>query len=211
MVITAPPQHLTSKINMIMMKKKVLTLALAAFALSPLAAVAQNTSGTVTTVSKESVKCVMPAKKECTGKARCAAKADRYEGLDLTETQLTQLRQLDSSRKEAGKERMKTAKENRQANDSMRRAERKAEKKAYLEQVKAIVGPEQYVVFLENMYVNGGQQGRHKAATFRKNGRKVHSSHDSNKRRKGHDGSRVKAARTATANTVATAATAGKS
>ncbi|MDE5644544.1 MAG: hypothetical protein K2I45_02760 [Muribaculaceae bacterium] len=194
-----------------MMKKKVLTLALAAFAISPLAAIAQNTSGTVTTVSKESVKCVMPAKKECTGKARCAANANRYEGLNLTETQLTQLQQLDSRRKEAGKERAKAAKENRQANDSMRRAERKAEKKAYLEQVKAIVGPEQYVVFLENMYVNGGQLGRHKAATFQKNGRKAHGSHAGNERRKSHDGSRVKAAKTATANTVATAVTAGKS
>ncbi|MDE6510977.1 MAG: hypothetical protein K2L00_02620, partial [Muribaculaceae bacterium] len=31
------------------------------------------------------------------------------------------------------------------------------------QEVKAIIGPEQYVVFLENMYVNGGQQGGGKA------------------------------------------------
>ena len=197
---------LLHKICMIMMKKKVLALALAAFSLAPLAAMAQNnTTGTVTTISKESVKCVMPAKDGRTAKAK--AKTSPYEGLTLTEAQLTQLQQLDNSRKEAGKERVKTAKENRQLNDSVRRAERKAEKQAYLDQVKAIVGPEQYVVFLENMYVNGGQQGRHKAATFQKNGKKAQGqgARAGKDGRKAKDGNRVKAAKSAAASTAATA------
>ncbi|MDE6654692.1 MAG: hypothetical protein K2K37_09940, partial [Muribaculaceae bacterium] len=33
---------------------------------------------------------------------------------------------------------------------------RRASKKSYLDEVKAIIGPDQYVVFLENMYLNGG-------------------------------------------------------
>ena len=54
------------------------------------------------------------------------------------------------------------------------RAERRASKKAYLEEVKAIIGPDQYVVFLENFYLNGGQGNGHGKAV---RGQKGHGHH----------------------------------
>ena len=54
-------------------------------------------------------------------------------------------------------------KEEKQRNDSARKADRQASRKAYLEEVKTIVGPDQYVLFLENMYVNQPGHGHDKA------------------------------------------------
>lgn len=134
------------------MKKKVLGFAFVAMSLFAFTGMAQTPAQSEQTckVNKENVKCKNTEKRAC-----CKA-ANPFEGLNLSDSQKSQLQQLDSKRKASRQQEAQTRKEAKQRNDSSRMAARRAEKKSYLEEVKAIIGPEQYVVFLENMYVNGG-------------------------------------------------------
>lgn len=132
------------------MKKKVLGLAFAAISLFAFNGMAQTPSNQTCPLNKENVKCKKNEKRNC-----CKA-VNPFEGLNLSDSQKSQLQQLDSKRKAARQQQAQSRKETKQRNDSARMAARRAEKKSYLEEVKAIIGPEQYVVFLENMYVNGG-------------------------------------------------------
>lgn len=146
------------------MKKKVLGLALVAMSLVSFSSMAQNKSNDTTT-KQETVK----GKK--TDKQNRRTQINPFDGLSLTETQKSQLQQLDANRKTARKQQAQTRRENKQRNDSARMAQRQATKKAYLDEVKAIIGPEQYVVFLENMYVNSGGHRHGKSAVSQsKNG-----------------------------------------
>ncbi|MDE6379810.1 MAG: hypothetical protein K2L11_04995 [Muribaculaceae bacterium] len=148
------------------MKKKVLGLALMAIALVGMNGMAQNTQQ-CDKAQVENSKCCKGAKKE--GRA----KLNPYEGLNLTEAQKSKLSELDSKRMAAHKAKMearkaeatdqKADKSKTHADMKARMEARKADKMEYLKEVKAIIGPDQYVVFLENMYVNGGQQGSCKA------------------------------------------------
>lgn len=148
------------------MKKKILGLAIIAMSLTAFNGFAQNSA----TDSSAKQEC---AKKECV-KGRKADKAVRnrqvnpFEGLNLTDAQKTQLQQLDSKRKAAREEQAQARKADKQRDNATRVADRRASRKAYLEEVKAIVGPDQYVVFLENMYVNGGGS-HHGKADMRRN------------------------------------------
>ena len=149
-----------------MMKKKVVGLALMAMALIGFNGMAQNT--------QKCDKAQVENSKSCKGaKKEGRAKINPYEGLTLTDAQKSKLAELDSKRIAAHKAKMEARKaeaKDQKADRSKTHADmkarkdaRKAEKMEYLQEVKAIVGPEQYVVFLENMYVNGGQQGGGKA------------------------------------------------
>lgn len=131
------------------MKKKILGLALVAISLAAFNGNAQTTT-TDNTPAQENVK----GKK--TDRQGRRDKVNPFDGLNLTDAQKTRLQELDNQLREAGKERVKAAKEERRRNDSARIEQRKAAKKSYLEEVKAIIGPEQYVVFLENSYINSG-------------------------------------------------------
>lgn len=136
------------------MKKKILGLALVAISLVAFNGNAQTTTAD-NTPSQENVK---GKKGDRQGRRE---KVNPFDGLNLTDAQKIRLQELDKQRREAGKERVKATKEEKQRNDSARTQQRKAAKKSYLEEVKAIIGPEQYVVFLENSYINSGS---HRAA-----------------------------------------------
>ena len=105
--------------------------------------------------------------KNCqTPKAPCKAKppkADPFAGLTLSESQKTQLNALKAKRAEARAEKMQARKADMRLNDSARIANRRQ----YLEEVKEIIGPDQYVMYLENIVVNSprGHAGHHKAIT----------------------------------------------
>ena len=81
---------------------------------------------------------------------------------------------------------------------------RKNARKEYLEEVKAIIGPDQYIVFLENMYVNGG--GNHNGKAIQKNqrmgkhGMAYHKGDKGNRQRNGKNrqGQRMNNAQAAT-------------
>ena len=137
------------------MKKKFLGIALVAMSLVSFTSVAQNATG------KNSAKIEKVKRQKC-DKASCV---NPFEGLNLTDAQKTQLQQLNTKRMEQRKEQAQARKADKQRNDSTRMEARKNARKEYLKEVKAIIGPDQYVVFLENMYVNGGN---HNGKAFQK-------------------------------------------
>lgn len=97
--------------------------------------------------------------------ANCApancGRPDPYKGLNLTSAQKEKLNQLDASRRHDRIDKAQIRMADRQRNDSLRRADRKN----YLEEVKAIVGPDQYVIYLENIVLDSprGNGNHHKA------------------------------------------------
>lgn len=135
------------------MKKKFLGLAIIAMSLVSFSGMAQNTTSS-TSAKVENVK----AKKGQNKSGR--SQNNPFEGLTLTDAQQSQLQQLNENRKAARQQQMQAQKGEKQGNDSTRFAARKAAKKEYLEEVKAIIGPDQYVMFLENVYVNGSGNNR---------------------------------------------------
>lgn len=99
--------------------------------------------------------------KPCSGTCR-AGKCDLnpFEGLNLTEQQQTELRQLCDQQKEACKANFEARKEKKQQADSAMFAQRRAAKADRLNKIKAILTPEQYVQFLENSYLNAANPGK---------------------------------------------------
>ena len=150
---------------------KKIIIALSILAASTLGLAAQTQNKTAGQPDKEY------AKKHADGKKQKKA-ADPFAGLNLTEQQRQKLTDLRAQSK-AGKA----------ANDSTeraRRAEHAAKAKTmradYLKNVKAILTPEQYVMFLENNYINAapGHKKGHRGVAFGKGGQK-HKKHDKNK------------------------------
>lgn len=101
------------------------------------------------------------------GKGCCKQGARLFEGVNLTAEQQTKLAALRESQqakaaqawgerakmsKEVRKERAKVAREEARKDRAERDSMMKANKRAYLDGVKQILTPEQYVVFLENAY-----------------------------------------------------------
>lgn len=141
------------------MKKTIASIALAAIALVSFNSFAQNNDNT-------------SDKAQCAGKEKCAKMkgnkgerrqcVDPFAGLTLNDTQKAQLSALKDKQRAAKAE----MKQKKQKEDSAARAERRAArqqaKRQYLDEVKAIVGPDQYVIFLENFYLNA-DGGQHKA------------------------------------------------
>ncbi len=151
------------------MKKKFLGLAIVAMSLIAFNGMAQSTSGN-NTAKQEKAECKKDMKK-----GDRPAKVNPFEGLNLTDAQKTKLQELDAKRAAAKAEKSKELKADKQKRDEAKLADRRAAKKQYLQDVKAIIGPEQYVIFLENMVVNGnggkGQPGMAKNHKGMKNGK----------------------------------------
>lgn len=94
----------------------------------------------------------------CPDSAACPAlKCDRpdpFIGITLTPEQQTKLQTLKAETK-AKRQAMAKDRKTKVKTDRTKRAEAmKASKKEYLENVKKILGPDQYVVFLENIVLN---------------------------------------------------------
>lgn len=142
------------------MKKKILGFALVAMSFVGFTAMAQTTPDP-TAPRQENVREKKADKKER------RQQVNPFEGMTLTDSQQAQLQQLDSKRQADRAKKEQVRKDDRQRRDSARIADRRAAKKSYLEEVKAILTPDQYVVFLENIYVNGGGH-QHGKASFRK-------------------------------------------
>lgn len=146
------------------MKKTVLGLAIAAMSFTAFSTMAQTTAcNNTASCNNEQV---------CTG-GECAL----FDGLNLTDTQKAQLQKLNANRRIAREQMAKARKETKMRDVQAARADRRASKKQYLEEVKAIIGPDQYVTFLENVYINGvnGQRPGNKAAFAKENRGKAHA------------------------------------
>lgn len=159
------------------MKKTVLGLAIAAMSFTAFSTMAQTTAcDNAANCNNEPV---------CTTNAACT-KADTvctvgecalFEGLNLTDTQKAQLQTLNANRKASREQMAKARKETKMRDAQAAHADRRASKKQYLEEVKAIIGPDQYVTFLENVYINGGngQRPGNKATFAKENRVKAHA------------------------------------
>lgn len=128
------------------MKKKILGIALVAMSLVSFTGMAQ-TDTKDNTVKQENA---------CVKKDGRKMRPNPFEGLQLSDAQKAQLKQLNEKCKTERKQMKEARKENRKAEAAKDRTSRLEAKKAYLEQVKAIVGPEQYVIFLENSFLQKG-------------------------------------------------------
>lgn len=146
------------------MKKKILGMALIAASFMAFGANAQNNTNCRTVCPEGNAQnCPAPRAGECPasnyGDCRQGKQCDLgcFAGIELTETQKTQLKQLCETRRADRDKQRKAYREEKKRIDNSRREARQADRKAYLEQVKTILGPEKYVQFLENNYMNGNK------------------------------------------------------
>lgn len=158
------------------MKKKVLSLAVLMASVFTFGSFAQTKS------DNKDAACT---KTECPAKAKGDKAANRpnpFEGINLTADQQTRLQAIREKAKAERTEQMaqkKAAKAEKKQADATARDARRAEmtkkRQDYLVQIKEVLTPEQYVVFLENCYVQQAPQGKAsmgKHARFDKNGNK---------------------------------------
>lgn len=107
----------------------------------------------------------------CAPQRPCAA--DPFAGINLSQDQKAKLSALKEQRKAKRDAADKSRKDRFQQRDSMARAN----KKEYLESVKEILTPDQYVIFLENAVLAAPGQGRgvapHKMHAVKKDGRDI--------------------------------------
>lgn len=135
------------------MKKTIFGFAALVLALAGFSASAQTSGDNTTTCSDtncSTTECTVAKK----ARGQRAQKPSIFEGLDLTDAQKQQLKDLDTKFAADRKEVAEKAKaEKAKAGDEIRKARQEARRK-YLADVKSIVGDKKYVEFLENYYLN---------------------------------------------------------
>ncbi len=163
------------------MKKQFLSFVVLGMSLFSLSASAQHHHGAMHQRAQQPATecCVKP---ECTNNNGACSPAEccpGFEGLNLTAEQQAKLKAL---REKSGAQRQEKAKAGKEARKD-RRAQsdsvRRADQRDYLNGVKEILTPEQYVQFLENMVVNGRPgHGRPNPHEMRQSPRRQGPRHD---------------------------------
>ncbi len=167
------------------MMKKAFSIALAAFALMAATSFAQtDTADTADTKAKTEKTCDLGKSRKFRKagmKTMEGRRADRaFEGINLTETQKKEVSALNKrtrAERQAMKAERQTMKAERKADKGADREQRMAQRKAmkekriaakksYLSQLKNIIGEDNYVIYLENQYIqkydgNGGRAKMH--------------------------------------------------
>ncbi|MDE5808917.1 MAG: hypothetical protein K2H59_01385 [Muribaculaceae bacterium] len=153
-----------------MMKKTILALSLSVLSVLGFSAMAQNQKAENKKCENKEC-CKKEGKKECKDKKDCGkAQYNPFEGLNLSEAQMQQLAALKADRKsekvqgQRPEKREQMTPEQRQA----KMQERDNRSREYLAKVKAILTPEQYVSFLENVAVH--KSGHHNGQMMRQKG-----------------------------------------
>lgn len=138
--------------------KRILTIAIAAAALCGLPAAAQST-GQAQCTNTECTKTGC-AKTECNKTDRHNRKHNPFEGITLTEQQKTALEGLKPVKCERdGKEKTSAGKQ---------RPDHRQARRDYINGVKNILSPDQYVIFLENMVIESPAPRHHAAMSNKK-------------------------------------------
>lgn len=133
------------------MKKKILSIAMAVIATMAISANAQKPGA-----CPENQQCA----NHCTAeKAQCSPQDCKlFEGINLNEKQKAQFKELKEKCAKERKEACAAKKQAKCQRDATMKSERRQNKQNRLKEVKSILTPEQYVVFLENFYVNTPQR-----------------------------------------------------
>lgn len=128
------------------MKKKILSIFIAAMAVCAISSNAQAPAN-------RNAACNSKDNKECVEKngRQCA-----FEGITLSADQQAKIAELQKARKDRRDGMRKERRDDRRMRDSIARNDRRE----YLSKVKNILTPEQYVAFLENIAVNQGNPDR---------------------------------------------------
>lgn len=155
------------------MKKKVLSIAIIAVSLFSVSAVAQNPD------DAQRPACMVEG---CDQHHQNGPKAPRhrmsnpFEGLNLTDAQKEQIKELRKNNKEARQQKQADRQKNRNVSREKRDSLIKTGKLNHLRQLKEILTPEQYVTFLENIVVSQKPEGRnHRMAPGKgKHGKRGH-------------------------------------
>lgn len=151
------------------MKKTLLSLAFVTAGIFAFNASAQQTC------CKPAQECCDPAQECCTttapAKGQRIGMANPFAGIELTAEQQAAMKALNEKYQKAAKENQKAKSEAKKQEGK----DRRESKKAYLNDLKQILTPEQYTTYLENQVLNAP------------NGRKM-KAHKSKKERKGSKG-----------------------
>lgn len=134
------------------MKKKIMVLAVAIASMASFSSMAQVAAKATSGV--ETVKCDNASNECCNLKKDCMG-GNAFEGINLTADQQSKLKALKADCK-AKREKCNADKK---AAKAQARADRKQAKRDYLNKVKGILTPDQYVVFLENIVVSDAPKG----------------------------------------------------
>lgn len=168
------------------MKKRILGIALVALSITTFGSMAQSVATTAAQkteqVAKDKAVKVDGKNFKKDGKKADVTrrqKADPFRGMNLTDAQKSQLEELKAKRmakrqeaKAKSEEAKKEARAKKMERDSLKGAAREAERREYFEQVKAIVGPDNYEIFLENQVVTQDAPKTRPAKDFKKGDRK---------------------------------------
>lgn len=137
------------------MKKNILGLAIIAMSMVSFSAMAQPRQKAQ---GHKSEQCSNEGCKENAHHAQRGAMPNPFAGINLSDSQKSQLKDLMTKRHEARKEKMATRKAEKNHSDSARAEGFREMRKQHLQDIKSILTPEQYVTFLENSVINA-QQG----------------------------------------------------
>lgn len=133
------------------MKKKILSIAIAIAATMAIAANAQKPAS-------------CPENQECTNsclneKAECPRQDCKlFEGITLNDSQKAQFKALQEKCAKERKDAATAKKQAKEQREQAMKAQRCKAKQDKLKDIKSILTPEQYVVFLENFYINTPQR-----------------------------------------------------
>lgn len=144
------------------MIKKIFSVALVAMSLAAIPAMAQNAEQNAQ--CKKTENCEVKKEKGKKHFDKDAKKMDKdvklFEGMNLTEAQQLQLNQLQEktradrrAKKEAAREERKKKDEASKEERKLKKAEMERERREYLKEFRKIVGDDNYIIFLENSYV----------------------------------------------------------
>lgn len=136
------------------MKMKKFLMTLAVVAMTAGAAMAQNKDDNkdCTNDCAQTEQC---QKQDCNQPACCKKggpkQACEFEGLNLTDAQKEQIKTIKEEQRAAAQAKKEAAK----AQKAEKKNARQEGRKAYLEKIKAVLSPEQYVQYLENLVTRG--------------------------------------------------------
>lgn len=155
------------------MKKTLMTLAIVAMTTVAFSAQAQQVKARATVEPVQAC----PATEVCDAECTVAECADGqcgpcifFEGITLTPDQQTRLAALKPAKKECKGDKKECTAEKKECKGEKancdkprRRGHQQCDKKAYIAQVKEILTPDQYVIFLENVATKAPAEKLHKA------------------------------------------------